>query len=428
MFSLLGRGTGTAAAMATRRWLQATGTGTGMTGATVAALLQNMRPCVDEAAAAAHLARRWASSSAFPSTLVWEPVPDPESASMPAGRCGLGAAQLGSHVFVLGGDVGSPPDGTASSEFVVRKVVSSPNKQQAPKGWVAVQALNAGPDARFGHSFSTSESSLSLFMAGGSTGRNARTAEFWRFVVYPQTLSRGNVAGEWHILPELPEPRDLHTATLIEGASASAIIIGGRGPQVATADVWSYSVPSSKWTKLYDAKAHGPSPDAPVALAGHAAVPSALAPEIVVFGPGYPALEAAMKESVPDGVEPANAVWAFNLSSKTWRRMGSDGGGPPLPVAGASAVSTDGGRTMIVVGGATVDPESGEPSWHSQSPWLYDFASESWHPLKSVNEPAGIVAHGVIPCDGHFLVIGGETADRTPTMAAWNVTHVDTNE
>ena len=361
-------------------------------------------------------------------------VASPDGGGEVPGRCGHGAAQLGSHVFSFGGDVGSPPDGSASDDFVVRKVVSSPKTVKALKGWLPVQALNAGPTARYGHTLTASEASLSLYMAGGAEvpGKGGNSAEFWRFVVYPQTLSRGRVAGEWHILPDTPKPTDNHTATLIDGSSSKLVLVGGRRGDPAAppvSDVWSYSIPAGKWSVLYSDKGDGGDPDADAApkggLAGHATVASGVAPEIVVFGPGYPAIA----DAIDDGTASAgNGLWAFNLQSHTWRELPGSGEGPSVPLAGAAAVSPDNGKSMVVFGGVSAHhEEDADPttpaslSWDAQDPWLYSLESESWTRLESQGAPQGLVAHQVIPCDGHFLVVGGETHDRTPSMTLYNV-------
>jgi N-acetylneuraminic acid mutarotase len=196
--------------------------------------------------------------------------------------------------------------------------------------------------------------------------------------------------GKWVKLAPFPEP-----AEELLGASAGGklyVFCGlapGWKPQGM---VYEYDPATDKWAKKN-----------PMPLASHHVSFTEYNGKIYAFGGFVP------PTSGPPAWVPIDNAWEYDPRADTWKALA------PLPTKRGSPVAVTVGNKMYVIGGATVPPNTSEPSVLPTRPHItvgtveeYDPATNTWRERRSMPTPRNHATAGVV--NGKVYVIGGRVA------------------
>jgi N-acetylneuraminic acid mutarotase len=211
-------------------------------------------------------------------------------------------------------------------------------------------------------------------------------------VVFATTLLAQMPTSPWKKGAPFPEPdEELYGVP----ANGKFYVIGGWGDGKARGVNYEYDPATDKWTK----KSPMPHP------AHHAAL-AAVNGKIYAFG-GF---VAPANTAVPVGAawEPIADAWEFNPATDSWKPLA------PLPGKRGSAIATEVGGKIYVIGGATTMEGSKDSFFTAFGParvlgtnQVYDPATNKWESRNPMSVPRNHAFSGVV--NGKIYVIGGRT-------------------
>src|SRR5207249_5659649 len=193
--------------------------------------------------------------------------------------------------------------------------------------------------------------------------------------------------GKWTKLAAFPEP-----AEELLGASAGGkmYVFCGLAPGWKPMGmVYEYDPASDKWTKKK-----------PMPLASHHVSFTEYNGKIYAFGGFVP------PTAGPPAWVPIDNAWEYDPAADSWKALA------PIPTRRGSPVAVTVGNKMYVIGGATMPPNTNEPSVLPTRPHIsvgsveeYDPVTNTWRSRTPMPTPRNHATAGAV--NGKVYVIGG---------------------
>ncbi|CAH1396329.1 unnamed protein product [Nezara viridula] len=217
-----------------------------------------------------------------------------------------------------------------TGEDDIEDIVKQIEKEEQKKLQVIEKVIATPPTRRAFCSLTAHPYKDELIMFGGELHNGHETFVYNDLYVYKIATD------EWTLIksPGAPPPRTSHQAVATSANKGELWLFGGEFTTRSESqfyhykDLWLFELETKKWTKI-DA------PGAPSSRSGHRMV--VVKRQIIVFG-GY-------HDNLQD-YKYFNDVHAFNLDSRTWKKLDPTGT-PPSPRSGCQMVSTPEGKIVI---------------------------------------------------------------------------------
>ncbi|TPX67283.1 hypothetical protein CcCBS67573_g07561 [Chytriomyces confervae] len=245
--------------------------------------------------------------------------------------------------------------------------------------WSMLHTFGRRPSPLYSHSFTPLQNGY-IFAFGGQTDLSDVSAElyslYYDFSDYqPVILAPGS---------DKPPGLAYHSAAFCNGTQELVIFGGTDAKSAVSGDLWSFSVPSSSWTKLYVSGGPG----------ARSFQASASAKDtLYVFG----------GQDISSSLQ--SDLWSYHIPSKTWTQLSknTNGANGPFPSLNAGMTVAN-ATTLLLFGGFDGVSDLSQL-------WSFDLESSKWNlltPDSSDYSPPGRSHMAIVNLDARrVLFIGG---------------------